>query len=300
MDFGLTAEQSDLVGAVETLLARHAGPDRAREVAANGGFDAVLMEALRDGGYLDLDAEGAGPLEAVLVTELVARAAGCVPIGVRTLVAPAVLDGDRPMTVAVVGAGDGALARYAQFADVLLVDGAAVMATEAKITPAPSMFGYPLAAVTANGAAGSVVDAEAVWRWSQVAVAAELVGTMEAALDLTADHLRERHQFGRPLGAFQALQHRLAELHIGIEGARWLTRFAAAHGAQPQDAAVAAAYASMVAEAITREAHQMSGAMGLTMEYDLYLWTMRLPTLRMELGDAHAHHVALARARWLA
>ena len=121
---------------------------------------------------------------------------------------------------------------------------------------------------------------------------------MEAALDLTIRHVTERHQFGRPLGANQALQHRLAELHVGVEGARWLARHAAATGARPEDAAIAAAHASAVAEALTRETHQLTGAMGLTEEYDLFLWTMRLPALRLELGGVGGHRRAVTHARW--
>jgi len=339
MDFGLSPDQTDLVSAVATLLERHAGAERARVVREAGGFDAELMDALLDGGFLDTDLEGAGALEAVLVTEAVAKAAGCVPAGARSLVVPAVLGAaDRPRVAALVPDGAG-LTRYAAAADVLLLVGgdaatsgdappadsatasgdapradsattrdappaaqgaAAVPAADALVTPEASMFGFPLARVDTNRAAGSAIDGDALIRWWRIAVAAELVGTMDAALDMTVEHLRERRQFGRPLGSFQALQHRLSELHIGVEGARWLVRYAAAGGAGAEDAAGAAAYASMVAESITRETHQLSGAMGLTEEYDLYVWTMRLPTLRLELGDAGAHQAALARARWAA
>jgi hypothetical protein len=139
----------------------------------------------------------------------------------------------------------------------------------------------------------------ALERWWRVALAAEMVGTMEAALSLTVAHLAERRQFGQPIGAFQAIQHRLAELHIGVEGARWMTRFAAARDGHPDAAAAAAASASMVADTIVRDTHQLSGAMGLTEEYDLYLWTMRLPALSLELGGAGGHEAALARARWI-
>ncbi|UGS34828.1 acyl-CoA dehydrogenase family protein [Capillimicrobium parvum] len=299
MDFALTDEQAGLVAAVETLLERHAGPARARAVLADGGFDAELMAALAGGGFLDPAAAGAGPLEAVLVTEAVARHAGCVPAAARALVAPAVLGPDLPDVVALVPPGPRALSRFAAYADVLLLAAAAVPAADARITPIASMFGYPLAAVDTAAEVGQPVDAEALDRWWRVALAAEMVGTMEAALALTVDHLAQRRQFGQPIGAFQAIQHRLAELHIGVESARWMTRFAAARGAYPEAAAAAAASASMVADAIVRDTHQLSGAMGLTEEYDLYLWTMRLPALSLELGGAGGHETALARARWI-
>ena len=87
MDFDLDDEQRGLIDALSTLLARHAGPQRAREVAAASGYDEELMGALVEAGYADVREVGAGPLEAVLVTEIVAREAGCAPIGWRALVA---------------------------------------------------------------------------------------------------------------------------------------------------------------------------------------------------------------------
>jgi alkylation response protein AidB-like acyl-CoA dehydrogenase len=298
VDFSPSPEQADLVAAVEQLLDRHAGPERARWVRDAGGFDDVLMSALLDGGFLDLDAEGAGPLEAVLVTEAVARAAGCVPAGARALVAPVAFAGPRPRTIAVVPDDSSGLVRYALAADSLLVRGVPLGPADVEIEPVPSMFGYPLASVRAEPRGMSPVAGS--WlSWWQIAIAAETVGTMESALRLTVEHLRARRQFGRPLGSLQALQHRLAELYVGVEGARWLTRHAAATGAAPSDAAAAAAHAALVAGEIVRETHQMSGAMGLSEEYDLYIWTMRLPALRVELGSAHAYERNAARARWL-
>jgi alkylation response protein AidB-like acyl-CoA dehydrogenase len=300
MDFTLSAEQQDLVDSVETLLARHAGPGRAREVRAAGGFDRELMDALSEGGFLDLAAEGAGPLEAVLVVEAVARFGGCVPAAASALVLPAIGEGQPPGVVALVPAPSATgvrLTRYAEVADLFVVDDLLVAAADVEVTPVNSIFGFPFGSVSVRGT-GTPVDSHVVHRWWQTALAAELVGTMDRALRMTVEHLRERKQFGRPLGSFQALQHRLAELHVGIEGARWLTRQAAAHDAPAQDVAAAAGYASTVAEQVVRETHQLSGAMGLTEEYDLYLWTTRLPALSLELGGAGAHHAGLALARW--
>jgi alkylation response protein AidB-like acyl-CoA dehydrogenase len=299
VDFALTDDQAALVASVDTLLERHAGPARARELLRDGRYDAPLMAALAEAGFLDLAEEGAGPLEAALVTEAVARAAGCAPVGARALVAPAVLPAPLPAVVALAPDGPEALTRWAADADVIVIGGRAVPAAEVAAEPVPSMFGYPLSRLDAPAAeAGEPVDTERLLAWWRVALAAEMVGTMEAALSMTVAHVTDRRQFGRPLGANQALQHRLAELHHGLEGARWLTRYAAATGARAEDAAAAASQAARVAEVLTRETHQLSGAMGLTEEYDLFLWTMRLPALRLELGGASAHDAALARARW--
>jgi alkylation response protein AidB-like acyl-CoA dehydrogenase len=299
VDFALTDDQAAMVASVDTLLERHAGPGRARELLREGRYDAALMAALAEAGFLDLADEGAGPLEAVLVTEAVARAAGCAPVGARALVAPAVLAAPLPGVVALAPDGAEALTRYAEAADVVLTAGGrAVPADAVRATAVPSMFGYPLARVEADDGAGDAIDGERLLAWWRIALAAEMVGTMETALGMTVEHVTDRRQFGRPLGANQALQHRLAELHHRLEGARWLTRYAAATGAVAEDAAAAAAQAAATAELLTRETHQLSGAMGLTEEYDLFLWTMRLPALRLELGGVAAHAAAVARARW--
>jgi alkylation response protein AidB-like acyl-CoA dehydrogenase len=118
---------------------------------------------------------------------------------------------------------------------------------------------------------------------------------MQASLDLTVAYLSDRHQFGRPLGSFQALQHRLAELHIDVEGARWLTRQAAWEGDADEPAALACTAATDAAERTIGETHQLTGAMGLTKEYDLHLWTMRLVALSQEGGGGNRHAEDSAR-----
>ncbi len=122
---------------------------------------------------------------------------------------------------------------------------------------------------------------------------------MEAALDVTVDYVKRRRQFGRAIGSFQALQHRLAECAVRVEATRWLTYEAAAQGAQEQAAATAAAYASDAAHHLFRETHQLTGAMGFTREHDLHVFSMRLEALRVELGGISAHRRAIARARWM-
>jgi alkylation response protein AidB-like acyl-CoA dehydrogenase len=137
-------------------------------------------------------------------------------------------------------------------------------------------------------------------RWWRVALAAETLGTMQAALDVTVEYVKRRRQFGRAIGSFQALQHRLAMCTVRIEGARRLTYEAAGLGAPEEAAAVAAAHATDAANEIFRETHQMTGAMGFTREHDLHVFSMRLQALRLELGGASAHRRAIASSRWIA
>jgi alkylation response protein AidB-like acyl-CoA dehydrogenase len=123
---------------------------------------------------------------------------------------------------------------------------------------------------------------------------------MRAALDVTLDYVKQRRQFGRAIGSFQALQHRLAECHVLAEGTRWLALEAAWQGACPEVAAGAAAYAAAAAARVFAETHQLSGAIGFTREHDLHVFSMRLVALGLELGGLAEHRRAAARAHWLA
>ena len=144
--------------------------------------------------------------------------------------------------------------------------------------------------------AGSAATLRRFWR---LAIAAECVGAMRAALDLTVRYVTHRRQFGRPVGSFQALQHRLAECEVLIQGGRWLTYRAAHRGAPEEDVALAAAHTTGTALRVFNEMHQMTGAMGFTREHPLHVWTTRLHVLRQELGGARLHRQFAARTRWL-
>jgi alkylation response protein AidB-like acyl-CoA dehydrogenase len=159
----------------------------------------------------------------------------------------------------------------------------------------------PLGRVRA-GAAGESLgpgSGEGLRRWWRLALAAECLGTMSAALDVTVEYVKRRRQFGRPIGSFQAIQHRLAQCAVQVEATRWLTYEAASRGADEEASAVAAAYAADSAHHVFRETHQLTGAMGFTREHDLHVFSMRLEALRVELGGASAHRRAITRARWM-
>ena len=134
--------------------------------------------------------------------------------------------------------------------------------------------------------------------WWRVAIAVEAAGAMQAALGCTVDYLKERRQFGRPIGSFQAVQHRLAECAILVEGSHWLALEAAWLDAPAEAAATAAAYATSAATQIFAETHQLSGAIGFTHDHDLHVWSMRLQALKLELDGVGGHRRAIAAERW--
>ena len=122
---------------------------------------------------------------------------------------------------------------------------------------------------------------------------------MRGALEVTVEYVKGRRQFGRAIGSFQAIQHRLARCAVEVEAARWLACEAAFAGAPAEAAAIAAAHACAAAQRVHAETHQLTGAMGFTREHALHVWSMRLQALRLEAGGTAAHRIAAARERWL-
>ncbi len=304
MDFELNDDQRAILEAVGALLERHAGAERAIALAPKSEYDHPLEEALYEAGFLELAlGEGTGPLEAVLVVEAVARAGGVVALGAGALVAPGVAGRSLSGPVAMTSAGNGSPVRYGAHARSLLVldaDEASWITLEpGDAEPVRSSFGYPMGRVrSGSGDSFGPGSGERMRNWWRVALAAEAVGTMDAALSVTIDYVKQRRQFGRTIGSFQAVQHRLAECAVLLEGSRWLAREAACLGAPAQAAAAAAAHATAAANRVFTETHQVSGAIGYTREHDLHVWSMRLQALRLELGSIAGHQRALAEARW--
>ena len=129
----------------------------------------------------------------------------------------------------------------------------------------------------------SAADAANIRRCIRIALAAEISGLLHAAIASTVEHLSVRKQFGRPLGSFQAIRHRLAECAVLAGGVRWLA-LKAASTAGEGDAALAALHAQESGTRVVYDVHQMLGAMGMTLEHPLHLWTYRLKALLSELG----------------
>ena len=307
MDFELSEDQQAVVEALEALLAQHAGPERAIALATKAEYDGGLERALSEAGFFELaSGPDTGPLEAALLVEVAARAAGLAAVAARALVWPALREAQAPGPVALAVAGSQAPVRFAAHAGVLIVsDGeVAKLATlePGEVQAVRSNSGYPMGRIPgpvfARAEPLGAGSGGALRRWWRVALAAEIAGTLRAALDVTLEYVKRRRQFGRAIGSFQAVQHRLAQASVLVEAARWLALEAADLGAPEEAAAVAAAHASAAAKRIFDETHQFSGAMGFTREHALHVWSMRLQALRLELGGVAAHRRAVAAARW--
>lgn len=106
------------------------------------------------------------------------------------------------------------------------------------------------------------------------ALSAEQVGTAARALELTVEHTKTRVQFGRPIGSFQALKHRMADLHVLVETARSAS-YAAVRDGDPVSAAVAKVYCSEALCQVAAEMVQLHGGIAITWEHDAHLYFKR-------------------------
>src|SRR4051794_38776474 len=132
-----------------------------------------------------------------------------------------------------------------------------------------------------------------------VAVAAESVGVAQRAMEMAVEHARDRQQFGRPIGVFQAVSHPCAQMLLEVEGARSAVMYAAwALDASPDEAPLAAAmakaYASDAGWRVPAAALQVLGGIGFTWEHDLHFWLKRGRANAAAWGDARSHRARVA------
>ncbi len=132
-----------------------------------------------------------------------------------------------------------------------------------------------------------------------VALAAEMTGIAQRTLEMAVDYAKERQQFGRPIGSYQAVSHRCAQMLLETEGARSATYYAAwTADASPDDlplaASMAKAYASDAGWRVANASLQVHGGIGFTWEHDLHLWLKRARADASMFGDAHWHRERVA------
>ena len=182
-------------------------------------------------------------------------------------------------------------------------------------TPHDTFSPEPIAAVTFSGVAVAADDVvgergdaaarvERALAHLTVVDTAYAVGLGDAALALAVDHASNREQFGRPIGVNQAVSHQCVDIRVEIDAARVLAHQAAwrldHHDRDPDAAtravALANAYARDVLPAVFARAHQVHGAMGFTMEYDLQLFSRRAKTYELTGGGAAWHLEQVARS----
>jgi len=295
MNFELTPDQEALVSAIDKLAQQfEVKPTEFHGFALAGG---ELERELEEGEYFGLaQIPELGPLAAALAVERLARLPYAVETALSMLVWPH-LPGEWPRPIAVVE--HGRPGRFvAQARTVLVMDAQTISIAQpaaGDMQPVESLFAYPMGRLRPGVKLTPLSSDEAatVRKWLRVALAAEASGLLHAAIASTVDHLTQRKQFGRPLGTFQALRHRMAECTVLAGGVRWLALKAAATG-DPGDAAMAALHAQNSATRVVYDVHQMLAAMGMTLEHPLHLWTYRLKALLSDSGGRGGQAQAVA------
>ena len=142
-------------------------------------------------------------------------------------------------------------------------------------------------------------DGERAFDVVAVALAAESVGVARRAMEMAVQYAKEREQFGRPIGAYQAISHACAQMLLEVEGARSTTLYAAwALDHEPESgplaASMAKAYASDAGWRVPASALQVHGGIGFTWEHDLHLWVKRGKANAYMWGDSRAHRDRVA------
>jgi len=328
MDFGLTDDQQDIQRTAHDLLDDRARPECVREHAEAGTTDEALWKELCELGWPGIaiaeehGGQGLGPIELSILCEQLGRTLAPVPFLPSVLAAavieragsseqqahwlPGLASGE---TIGALGVADGDTAELvlsAPEADVivLLRDGRAHAVTpeQAEVTRVDSIDSTRSSArVVASEDAGELLsgDVAAGVDRGLVAISSELVGVSERALAMTIDYVKERRQFGVPVGSFQAVSHRCAEMLLETEKARSTTAQAAWTAEAdperlPEAAAMAKAAASQAGREVTAAAIQMHGGIGFTWEADVH-WLYKRAQLDAELlGGAKRHRARLA------
>lgn len=316
MNFEIDEQQRDFAASIDAAL-RAAGVPAAVRAWAEGdtGPGRKVWSTLSDLGVTALlvpekfDGIEAHPVDLVVAAERLGYWGVPGPVTESVAVAPILLADDERST----GLASGELLATVAFAprvpravdadsaglilvagDVDVRDGTVGKSYES-VDPARKLFD-----VTASGEARKA-DTATAFEYGVVATAAQLVGAGQAMLDGSVEYAKQRSQFGRTIGSYQAIKHKLADVYIAVELARPLVYGAAlslgegsADTARDVSAAlVAAADAALLS---ARSSLQTHGAIGFTQEHDLSLLLLRVQALRSAWGDPTWHRRRLLGA----
>lgn len=272
--FQLSEDQRELKKAVRRLLERRFPREALRAaVDAPGRLDRELWRALGAAGFFALTLPeaaggvGLGRPEAVLAFEEAGRALLPGPLVATHLAAGAVAGAADGETV--VAAVDGRLVEWLDAADVVRGDATGAVPLRS-VDPLTPLHRVPRAAA-ADPLAADLLAADPL---AVLLTAAEQLGSAVRLSELAVQHARTREQFGRPIGAFQAVQHLCADLLVRAETARAAV-YAAAVTGDPGDIAAARLLADEAAVRGARDCLQVHGGMGFTWEADVHLHLKR-------------------------
>jgi alkylation response protein AidB-like acyl-CoA dehydrogenase len=319
MRFTLSDDQQEIKRTAHDLLANRATMAKVREAAEAGTYDDALTRELGELGWPGIavaeehGGQGLGIVELAVLLEELGYACAPVPFLGSALAALAIEHAgsgeqqERWLPGLASGELRGALGAAGQVipdapgADVVVVVDAAAGsahvaegAEEIEAIDPTRRHGR-----AADGSQALEGDVAGALDRALVAVSAELVGVCQRALDMTVEYVKERKQFGVPVGTFQAVHHGAAQMLLDTEGGRAATYYAAwAADADPQRlpmaAAMAKAWTSDAGRSVTGAAIQLHGGIGFTWEADVHWLYKRAQLDSALLGSAGAHRARIA------
>jgi alkylation response protein AidB-like acyl-CoA dehydrogenase len=328
MDFGLSDDQREIQRTARDLLAERCPPERVREHAEQGSSDEGLWQGLAELGWPGIaipeahGGQGLGQIELSILCEELGRVLAPVPFLSSAIAAtviqqagseqqharwlPGLATGELTGALGVVHEGGSELVIGAPEADVfVLIDGPAkarlLAASEAEVMPVGSIDPTrPTGHVSAPAGAGEALagDVRRGVDRALVSISSEIVGVCDRALAMTVAYVSDRRQFGVPVGSYQAVSHRCAQMLLDTEKARATTAQASwSADADPEGLAEAAAMAKACsAQAgcdVTASAIQAHGGIGFTWEADVH-WTYKRAHLDASLlGGSKQHRARL-------
>jgi alkylation response protein AidB-like acyl-CoA dehydrogenase len=325
MDFDLTEDQKEIKRVAHELLAARSPWAKVRAAAEAGTNDAALSSELVELGWPgiavseDHGGQGLGTIELAVLAEELGYACASTPLVPLAAAALAIdaagSDAQRERWLPGLASGETSaglgtreLIADGQGADVIvlldgdsasLLEGADARGIDAIDTIDPTRRYASLASGNGGADAGEPVGAGAAER-VRIILAAELLGVCQRALEMTLEYVKDRKQFGVPVGSFQAVGHRCAQMLRDTESVRSATYFAAWAAESdperlPEAAALAAAAAADAGREVTASAIQAHGGIGFTWEADVH-WLYNRAQLDVALlGGARRHRATLAR-----
>jgi alkylation response protein AidB-like acyl-CoA dehydrogenase len=309
MRFALATEQHDFAASIDAAMAAADVPGAVRAWAAGDTTPGrKVWQRLAELGVTALavpeefDGLGAHPIDLVVACERLGRWCVPGPVAESIAVAPVLLAGDDrsariaagdliatvAMPPAVPRAVDADFAGLVLLADAGAVSDALVGAQCRSVDPSRRLY------ETSAAGPPRAADVAQAYEFGVLATAAQLIGAGQAMLDASVEYAKQRTQFGRVIGGYQAIKHKLADVHIAVDLARPLLYGAALSLAEgsvdtARDVSAAKAAASDAALLAARTALQTHGAIGYTAEHDLSQWLLRVQALRCAWGDPASH-----------
>ena len=310
MRFDLDAQQRDFAASIDAALAAADVPGAVRAWAAGDTAPGRKVWAqLADLGVTALavpeqfDGLDAHPVDLMVALERLGRWCVPGPVTESVAVAPVLLAEDERCSALATGELIVTVALPPRVPRAVDADAAGLVLSadaDGKVSEAQPGEQHPSVDpsrrpfdVSPTGSAWQA-DVARAYEFGALATAAQLVGAGQALLDAAVDYAKQRAQFGRVIGSYQAIKHKLADVHIALELARPLIYGAAlslADGSPDtvRDVSAAKASASDAALLAARAALQTHGAIGFTAEHDLSLWLLRVQALRPAWGDPASH-----------